>query len=64
MNLLHPTWDAELDAGGGALLRAARLGEGEERALEPGAVVAFPAGPAAIHQVLNSSGAPARVLIC
>jgi uncharacterized cupin superfamily protein len=26
MNLLHPTWDAELDAGEGGTLRAVRLG--------------------------------------
>jgi uncharacterized cupin superfamily protein len=110
MNLLEPTWDAEVDAGGGAVLRAVRLGAhagaerlgatlyeldpgahasplhfhhaneelllvlagapsvrlgpDEERPLAPGEVVAFPRGPAGIHQVVNRSGAPARVLMC
>lgn len=47
MNLHHPTWDAEVDAGGGARLRAVRLAKraGSVRLaaslyeLEPGAVV-------------------------
>lgn len=110
MNLLEPRWDAEVDAGGGATLRAVRLGahagadrlgatlyelepgafasplhfhhaseelllvlagtptlrraEGDERALSPGEVVAFPAGPEGVHQVVNRSTASARVLIC
>lgn len=33
------------------------------RALEPGAVVAFPAGPEGAHRVVNRSDAPARVLL-
>jgi uncharacterized cupin superfamily protein len=40
-----------------------RRGEGDERALRPGSVVAFPAGPAGVHQVLNRSDGPSRVLI-
>jgi uncharacterized cupin superfamily protein len=110
MNLHHPTWDAEVDAGDGAILRAVRLAQpaGSVRLaanlyeLEPGAVVsplhfhhrneellfvlsgtpalrrsdedphdlgpgevvAFPAGPAGQHQILNRSSVPARVLIC
>ena len=32
--------------------------------LAPGEVVAFPAGPAGTHQVLNRAAEPARVLIC
>lgn len=47
MNLHHPIWDAEVDAGDGAILRAVRLGKhaGSVRLaanlyeLEPGAVV-------------------------
>jgi uncharacterized cupin superfamily protein len=110
MNLLDPVWDAEIDAGGGAILRATRLAkragaqrlaanlyelepgavvsplhfhhrneellivvsgtpslrrdESEPRELLPGEVVAFPAGPSGVHQVVNRSAAPARVLIC
>lgn len=41
-----------------------RVGPGEERVLDPGAVVAFPVGRAGTHQVLNRSSEPARVLIC
>ena len=32
--------------------------------LAAGEVVAFPAGPAGTHQVLNRAAEPARVLIC
>jgi uncharacterized cupin superfamily protein len=110
MNFHHPTWDAEVDAGGGATLRAVRLAkragtvrlaanlyelepgavvsplhfhhhneellfvlsgtpalrrsDDDVRDLAPGEVVAFPAGPAGQHQILNRSEAPARVLIC
>lgn len=35
----------------------------EERVLAEGEVVAFPAGPAGAHQVVNRSAEPARVLI-
>jgi uncharacterized cupin superfamily protein len=41
-----------------------RRGPDDERVLEPGEVVAFPAGPSGTHQVLNRSRGPARVLIC
>lgn len=34
-----------------------------ERVCEPGELVAFPAGPAGAHQVVNRSEEPARVLI-
>ena len=110
MNYLNPDWDAEIDAGGGAILRATRLArhagaqhlaanlyelepgavvsplhfhhrneellivvsgtpsirrdESEPRELLPGEVVAFPPGPGGVHQVVNRSAAPARVLIC
>jgi uncharacterized cupin superfamily protein len=33
------------------------------RTLEPGAVVAFPAGPEGAHRVRNASGAPCRYLM-
>lgn len=47
MNLLNPTWDAEVDAGGGAILRAVRAGQhaGSKALaatlyeLDPGAIV-------------------------
>ncbi|MGO9902332.1 MAG: cupin domain-containing protein [Solirubrobacteraceae bacterium] len=110
MNLLNPSWDAELDTGTGAILRAVRLARhagatrlaanlyelepgafvsplhfhhrNEEllfviagtpslrrsprdiQDLEPGAIVAFPPGPAGQHQIGNRSNDPARVLIC
>jgi uncharacterized cupin superfamily protein len=110
MNLQQPTWDAQVDAGDGATLRAVRLArhagsvrlaanlyelepgavvsplhfhhhneellfvlsgtptlrrsDNDLRDLVPGEVVAFPAGPAGQHQILNRSRAPARVLIC
>lgn len=35
-----------------------------ERVLDRGEVVAFPAGRAGTHQIVNRSSAPARVLIC
>ncbi|MGA2469415.1 MAG: hypothetical protein ABSG64_01840 [Solirubrobacteraceae bacterium] len=46
MNLFQPTWDAEVDAGEGAMLRAVRVGKhaGSQRLaatlyeIEPGAV--------------------------
>lgn len=41
-----------------------RRAEGDERALAPGEVVAFPAGPEGVHQVVNRAGDRARVLIC
>jgi uncharacterized cupin superfamily protein len=40
-----------------------RRGTDQEQVLEPGAVVAFPAGPSGTHQVLNRAAEPARVLI-
>ena len=110
MNVHHPTWDAEIDVGTGAVLRAVRLAkhvgsdrlaanlyelepgavvsplhfhhrneellfvlsgtptlrrsDDDVRDLAPGEVVAFPAGPAGRHQILNRSVDPARVLIC
>ena len=110
MSLFEPDWDAEVDAGGGAVLRAVRLGAhagaerlaanlyeldpgafvsplhfhhaneellfvlsgtpsvrlaaDAERTLAPGDVVSFAAGPDGLHQVVNRSGARARVLIC
>ncbi|MBV9816922.1 MAG: cupin domain-containing protein [Solirubrobacterales bacterium] len=109
VNVLHPTWDAEIPTEAG-VLRAARLarnaggsrlaanlyelepdttvsplhfhhaneellfvlsgtptlrrGEGDERTLELGEVVAFPVGPAGTHQIVNRSAGRARVLIC
>jgi uncharacterized cupin superfamily protein len=71
MNLIHPTWDAEVPTGD-TVLRAVRLAQhaGAQRLaanlneLEPGEVVAFPVGPAGVHQILNRSRGPARVLIC
>ena len=39
-----------------------RRGPDEERTLEPGEVVSFPAGPSGVHQILNRAS-PARVLI-
>jgi uncharacterized cupin superfamily protein len=109
MNLLNPSWDAEVSANG-AVLRATRLAEhagacrlaanlyelepgalisplhfhhrNEEllfvlsgtpalrrsdtdvRDLSPGEIVAFPVGREGVHQVLNRSDRPARVLIC
>jgi uncharacterized cupin superfamily protein len=109
MNLLTPSWDAEIDAGG-AVLRATRLAahagarrlaanlyelesgavvsplhfhhrneellfvlsgtpslrrcDSDIRELSPGEIVAFPIGPAGIHQILNRSERSARVLIC
>jgi uncharacterized cupin superfamily protein len=110
VNLFDPTWDAAVDTGEGATLRAVRLGqhaganrlaatlyelepgapvsplhfhhaneellfvlEGtptlrlgqeRERVLAAGEIVAFPAGPSGVHQVLNRSDISARVLIC
>jgi uncharacterized cupin superfamily protein len=43
---------------------ALRRSDSDVRDLSPGAVIAFPAGPDGIHQVLNRSDQPARVLIC
>jgi len=43
---------------------ALRLGVNNERTLEPGEIVAFPAGPGGTHQILNRSKSSARVLIC
>ena len=40
-----------------------RRGGDDEQLLKPGAIVAFPVGPAGVHQVLNRSEGPARVLI-
>lgn len=40
-----------------------RRGVGEEETLGPGVIVAFPAGPGGVHQILNRSAAEARVLI-
>jgi uncharacterized cupin superfamily protein len=40
-----------------------RRGEGRGEVLEPGAIVAFLAGPAGVHQIANESDSPARVLI-
>ncbi len=41
-----------------------RRGLDDERALVPGEVVAFPAGPGGTHQIVNRAEEPARVLIC
>lgn len=41
-----------------------RRGPDDERVLEPGEIVAFPVGPEGVHQVINRSRVPARVLIC
>jgi uncharacterized cupin superfamily protein len=41
-----------------------RTGEDRERTLAEGDVVAFPAGPGGVHQVVNRAAEPARVLIC
>jgi hypothetical protein len=46
---LHPIWDAELDAGGGAML---------------GATEELLFALAGTHQVVKRSDATARVLIC
>jgi uncharacterized cupin superfamily protein len=40
-----------------------RRGPDDERTLEPGEVVSFPAGPDGVHQILNRAAQPARVLI-
>jgi uncharacterized cupin superfamily protein len=39
-------------------------GDGDERVLATGEAVAFPAGRAGTHQILNRAAAPARVLVC
>lgn len=41
-----------------------RRGPGDESPLTAGAVVAFPAGRAGVHQIVNRSPHAARVLIC
>ncbi len=41
-----------------------RRGSDDERVLKPGEVVAFLAGSAGTHQILNRSRSAARVLIC
>jgi uncharacterized cupin superfamily protein len=38
--------------------------DGQDRSLRRGEVVAFPAGPAGLHQVLNRTEGHVRVLIC
>jgi uncharacterized cupin superfamily protein len=43
---------------------ALRRSDSDIRDLSPGEVVAFPSGPDGIHQILNRSKQPARVLIC
>jgi uncharacterized cupin superfamily protein len=43
---------------------ALRRSDSDIRDLSPGEVVAFPSGPDGIHQILNRSRQPARVLIC
>lgn len=43
---------------------ALRRSDSDVRELEPGEVIAFPAGPDGVHQILNRSDQPARVLIC
>lgn len=40
-----------------------RRGPDDERRLEPGEVVSFPAGREGVHQILNRASEPARVLI-
>jgi uncharacterized cupin superfamily protein len=40
-----------------------RRGDEDEETLQSGAVVAFPVGPIGVHQILNRSEAPSRVLI-
>jgi uncharacterized cupin superfamily protein len=41
-----------------------RRSDEEIRDLAPGEIVAFPTGPTGLHQILNRSEQPARVLIC
>lgn len=43
---------------------AVRRSDTDIRDLKPGEVVAFPTGSEGIHQILNRSDTPARVLIC
>jgi uncharacterized cupin superfamily protein len=43
---------------------ALRRSDSDIRDLSPGEVIAFPTGPEGIHQILNRSHQPARVLIC
>lgn len=43
---------------------ALRRSDSDVRELSPGEVIAFPTGPDGIHQILNRSDQPARVLIC
>jgi uncharacterized cupin superfamily protein len=43
---------------------ALRRSDRDIRDLRPGEIIAFPAGPDGIHQILNRSSRPARVLIC
>jgi len=43
---------------------ALRRSDSDVRNLSPGEVISFPAGPDGIHQILNRSEQPARVLIC
>jgi uncharacterized cupin superfamily protein len=43
---------------------ALRRSDSDVRDLSPGDVIAFPTGPDGVHQILNRSNEPARVLIC
>lgn len=40
-----------------------RRGADDERMLDTGEVVSFPAGPSGVHQILNRAAEPVRVLI-